>query len=349
MIKRRLAILLGDFNWNRPPWVTRAASRVRSHRLLTTAITLAVVVAASGGWWTWNWYQRQPKPKRVSVTVEPIRVTKLEKDLHPGSLTIVFDSSAAKLEQIGKPVSSGIRLEPATAGEWSWKGDRRLTFEPKNDWPADQKYRVTLAKSLFPRHVLLDRYTVDVPSPAFAASLKESEFYQDPRDPAIKQVVATLEFTHSVDRAMLENHIALSLLGGSPVFKEGDAARPFAVTYGLHDRLAYIRSVPLQLPEREDFMRVKIAKGIATTQGGALTHEELQAKVRVPDIGSFFKIEESKGKIVRNEDGQPEQLLIIGTTAAARSEDIQKSLHVYLLPKKTDETRAETKPAADEG
>ncbi len=39
-------------------------------------------------------------------------------------------------------------------------------------------------------------------------------------------------------------------------------------------------------------MRVSVGQGVATTQGGALTRDELQAKVRVPDIASFFKIED---------------------------------------------------------
>ncbi|MGZ5002618.1 MAG: alpha-2-macroglobulin family protein, partial [Chthoniobacterales bacterium] len=130
------------------------------------------------------------------------------------------------------------------------------------------------------------------------------------------------------------------LLGGSRVFKDENVA-PFTVDYGLHDRLAYVRSVPLQLPEREDFMKLVVAQGIATTQGGARTHDELESKVRVPDRFSFFKIEHSLGRIVRNENGQPGQVLIIDTTAAAKSEDIQKALHLYLLPNKARETRAD--------
>lgn len=348
MLKRHLARLLGNFSWNPPPWITRTGGRIRVHRQLSIALTLAALLAVSGGWWTWNWYKRQPKPYRVAVTAEPIPVTRLEKDLHFPPLVLTFDAPAAKIEDVGKPVTAGVRLEPAAEGEWSWTWDQRLVFTPKNDWPADQKYRVTLAKTLFASHVRLDRYSVEVQTPAFAASFKESEFYQDPRDPGLKQVVATIEFTHRVDRAMLEERIALSLLGGSPVFKEGAGARPFTVTYGLHDRLAYVRSAALQLPEREDFMRIALAKGVATTQGGALTGDDVEAKVRIPDIASFFKIDASKGEIVRNGDGQPEQVLLIETTAAARSEDIQKAIHVFLLPKKQSDSPHESIAGIDE-
>jgi uncharacterized protein YfaS (alpha-2-macroglobulin family) len=348
MFKKRLALLLGNFSWNRPPWLTRTTSTIRAHRLLAACVVLITALAASGGWWSWRWYQRQPKPHRVVVTADPISVTPMAKELRPGPLVVRFDSSVAKLEQIGKPLALGVRLEPNAEGQWTWSSDSCLTFTPKNDWPADQRYRITLAKDLFPPHVRLDRSSIDVHTPAFAATIQSAECYQDPRDPAIKQVVATIEFSHRVDRALLEERIALSVLGGSRLFKDGDGARPFTVSYGLHDRIAYIRSAPLQLPEREDFLRISVGRGVATTQGGALTRNDLQTKVRVPDIGSFFKIEESSGAIVRNSDGQPEQVLIVNTTAAARSEDIQKALHVFLLPKAVEREKPEPQDVSDE-
>ena len=240
MLKRYLALLFGNFSWHRPTWVDRALARIRSHRFISASVVIVALLALNGGVWTWRCYQRQPKPHRVVATAQPIQATKAEPELHPAPLVIVFDASAAKLEDINKPLASGVRLDPPTDGAWSWVSDRQLIFTPKSDWPADQKYRVTFTRALFPAHVRLARYTAEVQTPRFAASIKETVFYQDPRDPAIKQVVATIEFTHPVDRTTFEDRIALALLGGSPVFKDTDAARPFTVSYGLHDRLAYI-------------------------------------------------------------------------------------------------------------
>lgn len=349
MLKQRFARLLGNFSWTRPPWIERALGRVRAHRLISVATVLTLLVALNGGVWLWRWYQRQPKPQRVAVSIQPIPVTKLEKELHPAPLVVTFNGSVAKLEQIGKPVTAGLRLEPATTGDWTWESDSRLVFTPKHDWPAAQKYRVAFEKKFFPPHVRLERYYAETETPPFGAAIQEANFYQDPRDPAIKQVVATIAFTHAIDRASLEERIALSLLGGSAVFKSTGAARPFTVEYGLHDRLAYVRSAPLQLPEREDFMRIHLGKGIATTQGGAVNREELETKVRVPDIASFFKIESSSGQVVRNEEGDPEQVLLIDTTAAARSEDLHKALHLFLLPRKSVPPEAETDSEDEEG
>jgi len=70
----------------------------------------------------------------------------------------------------------------------------------------EQKYHVTFDKILSKTHpARAGRSGVD--HPPFVGAIKSLEFYQD-RGPAIRQVVATLEFTHRVDHVALENHIA---------------------------------------------------------------------------------------------------------------------------------------------
>ncbi|MDQ3198221.1 MAG: hypothetical protein M3Q46_03365, partial [Verrucomicrobiota bacterium] len=333
MLKNFLAFLFGSFTWTAPPWLANTGGAVRRHRGRSLLFLLMLLLLAGGGWWGWRWYQARPKPVTVAVIADPIPVTKLEKELKPAPLIVRFSGSVARLEQIGKVVASGVHLEPATEGEWKWTTDAQLTFKPKHDWPADQKYRVTFEKNFFPKRILLERDEVSLTTPAFSDVVQEIDFYQNPKDPAVRQVVATLAFTHSVDRKDLEQHIALSMIGDSDVFA-GKSAPLFTVTYGMHDRLAYVRSVPLALPEHEDFMKLVVSDGVRTTQGGAKTASAVDDKVRVPDASSFFKVEESRGSIVRTAEGDPEQVLIVSTSAAAKSDEIRKALHVYLLPRK---------------
>ena len=229
-------------------------------------------------------------------------------------------------------ITSGIRMDPPVEGAWRWASDSRLVFEPKKDWPADQKYRITLDRTLFPSHVLLEKYVVEAKTPAFEAKMAKIEFYTDPTDPTVKQVVATFEFTHRVDPVEVEKRLNLGMIGDAEVFAK--AGPRFNLTAGLNQRLAYLRTSALTLPEHEDFMRVTLGKGLPTIQGGAVTGSEVEKKVLVPDLYSFFRIHSVAGMIVKNNEGEPEQLLMIETTSAAKSEELQKALHVYLLPKK---------------
>src|ERR1041385_2620069 len=210
MFKRLLVFLFGKFTWTAPPWLARGGRAVGSHRVMSAALLLLFALLAGGGWWAWHWYQARPKPLRVAVIADPIPVTKLEKDLKPAPLTIRFSGSVARLEQIGKEVPRGVHLEPAAEGKWSWISDAQLTFKPKKDWPAEQKYRVSFEKNFLPKRILLEHKEVEVTTPPFSGVVQEIQFYQDPKDPAIRQVVATLAFTHSVDRKDLERHVVLS-------------------------------------------------------------------------------------------------------------------------------------------
>ncbi len=334
--------LVGHISWQPPLWVQNA--RAHPRRAILTVVLLAVI--AIGSFAALRWWQMRPKPKLVSVVAEAIPVTPLVKDrekLEPKPLVINFKGSAAPLAVIGKAPGAGVQIEPAIAGKWTWASDSRLQFQPSIDWPADHKYRVTLAKNAVAPHVILDHYTLDVSTPAFAVSFSEFSFYQDPQDPAIKQAVATLQFTHRVNRDDLACHVTLAMLGGSSVFKTG--AKPFEITWGKFDRIAYVRSASLALPEREDFMKITVSRGLKTAQGGAETKADGIAKLRIPDVFSFFKIESIDGAIVLNKDDEPEQFLIVKTSAAAKSEEIAKALRVVLLPRDKPATDEEEKEA----
>lgn len=350
-LRQFFTFLIGDLSWTPPRWLKRSTIKgrrwVRRNPRASVLIILCVVALGLGGWRAWDWYQHRPKPVTISVNVESPGVTPVEKELKARPLIVRFGASVVRLDQMesaasqltvpalrsaATEVSKGIRIDPPTEGTWRWVGDARLSFVPKTDWPANQRYRITLDRSLFPRHSLLERYEVEVSTPAFVATMSKIEFYTDPTEPAVKQVVATFEFTHRVDPVELEKRLHLAMIGGAEVFKKG--APRFTLTAGQHQRVAYLRTSALSLPDAEDFMRVTLDKGLPTLQGGAVTVAEVEKKVRVPDVYSFFRIESTTGTIVRNNEGEPEQIVLIKTTSAAKSEDIQKALHVYLLPKK---------------
>src|SRR5438876_8976293 len=115
--------VFGNISWEPPLWL-------RAHRRAVVGLALAAVLAAGAGMGGYVWYQKQPKPRTVAVRVDSIPVTKLEKVLHPSPLTLHFDSAAARIDLAGKPVATGIRIEPAIDGKWRWNGDSALSFRP---------------------------------------------------------------------------------------------------------------------------------------------------------------------------------------------------------------------------
>ena len=104
------------------------------------------------------------------------------------------------------------------------------------------------------------------------------------------------------------------MVGGSNVFAPNDPAPHFSIVYGLHNRQAFLRSSPIVLPADEDWMRVTIAKDLRTAQGGAEMTEAVEQKTLVPSKATAFKIKSIDGSIVRNKEGEPEQILNVETS-----------------------------------
>src|SRR5438067_13652175 len=221
-------------------------------------------------------------------------------------------------------------------------GDKHLFFQPTEDLPADKKFKVIFDKKFFSPHIVLERLTYEFTTPPFEIAIKELELYQDPANPTQRQITATLELTHAVDPGELDRHLQLLMIGGSTIFPPNDPAPHFALTYGLHKRIAYLRSSNVTLPEKEDFLKLELSKGVRTAQGGAKTSQATEDKLRIPSNGTAFQIESITGTTARNKNGEPEQIVILNTTADISSSELAKAIQIRLLPKREAEKAEET-------
>ena len=337
-LRRIRAQIFGDVSWHRPPWLKRLAAgwsclQSTRPRLVAAAIIACFLIICAAAW-TWNWYSHLPKPRRVTVTIVPIEVTKLEKVLKFSRLIIYFSESAARLEDLKKKSLGRVRLEPAMQGAWRWIDSDILTFEPTEDWPADQTFRIVFEKSFFPRHVLMERFVYETHTPPFGIAVKELELYTDPTNPSQRQVTATLELTHAIEPGELDRHLAWAMVGGSNVFSPNDPPPHFTISYGLHRRLAYVRSSPIALPDHDDFMKLTVSKGVRTAQGGAQTNGAVERRLQIPALAGMFRIDSIHTAIAHDKNGDPEQLVTLTTTTDISTRELAGALEVRVLPKR---------------
>ena len=209
--------LIGRWNWQAPAWLTWTGSRsargwryLRAHRARAGAAAIAVVAIGGGV----AWYVTRPTPDYVTYRIDGPGLTEYNDDgissIKP--VTIVFSESAAPLKQLQKPVTAGITVDPAIDGTWFWVNDKQLQFTPKADWPVDGAFSVRMAtKGLLGERVLVDKYGFKFRSQPFATRIAESQFYQDPRNPNLRKLVATLKFSHPVDTEQLEPRVSLAV------------------------------------------------------------------------------------------------------------------------------------------
>ncbi len=345
-----LSRIFGKISWSPPPWMaflknfssnveelaSRLADTGRSLAdnylkkiLKRTAIVLPVVLAVIT---LIVWYA-VGQSGVIEVTGTQPGLTKLEDVLKPDPVHIHFSGSAARLDLVGKVVAKGITISPAIEGEWKWVADNHLVFVPKADWAVGEKYAVKMDRSLFPDHVKPSSHTYTFKTPPFKAELINAEFYQDPEDPKIRKVVATVRFTHPVDAASFEKRVSLRRSDQKTGFLGiGAETYPFTVSYDKYKGEAYIHSKPMDIPEKSMAMYVTVDSGVRAERGGPETEKKIEQAVVIPGKYTFLQIESVELTLVRNERYEPEQVIVVQTTAGVQESEIVKNLTVSVLP-----------------
>lgn len=331
--------VFGQFNWNSPPWV----KTVQRHKIMLAAITLLAGALVAAGYFTYRWYEAQPKPELVTAQIAVPGVTPLAKELKPEPLRIHFgikrgddtfeDKPVAPLANAGKVIKSGITLSPHIAGEWRWESDSELVFYPQTDWPAAQHYTIEFDNTAFAAQAQMESLKYSFKTLPLTAAIDEFKFYQDPQNPQSQQVVATIHFNFSVDPRSVEDNTLLLFQQLKANKLDTSAKRyHYVLRFDEHKRTAYLQSEALTLSNQAYYIALRLDKGIKAAAGTAKTAETVAKNVLIPDAGSMVRIENVNAAIVRNENDRPEQVLTIETALGVTSAELQKALHVYLLP-----------------
>ena len=315
---------------------------------LSGGLLLAVVVLAVFAWRAWSYYAHLPKPPTVGWIITLGDFPAPGTEFQEQDRTLAFDSSVARLDLIGKDVTSMVALTPKMPGKWTWQEGNQLQFEPTQDWPAATTFRVRLAPELFSTHAHLETRTKEFVTTPFTVDITEPSFYVNPKDPSIKQVTATLTFWHAVDRASLEKNLTLVTENNVPVFGSTPSGRARCTfTYDKLDRVVYIRSDNVTVPKESAHAILTVPVSVVTKAGGAHLEAMQNADVPIPSSFDLFHVSQSQATIVTNSDGDPEQALILTTSVGVRPELLAKALRAWVLPRakphfNSDEQKVET-------
>jgi alpha-2-macroglobulin len=332
-----LVVLFGRWRWEAPAWFTPAKGyAVRGRRYLAAdpkraAILAVLLISAIGGY---IWYASRPRPHYVGYSIiEPELTTYNDsgiESIHP--MQVVFSESAAPLKQVGTTVTAGIALSPAIAGTWFWISDTELQFTPKADWPVDGAFTVKLSKkAMLAPQVELEDYSFKFRSQPFSARITESQFYQDPQDPNLKKIVATVTFSHPVDAERFESRVSLAVAKDAEYLGLTPDSRHFTVAYDKFKLAAYIHSSPLAMPRDDTQMTLLIDRGVRAARGGNDIPDRLEAVVTIPGRASlrFFNPQMT---VVDNARYEPEQILLLTSSSPVAERAFDAKVTAQLLP-----------------
>lgn len=326
--------VVGDITWRPPGWAGAVKVGVGRRPIFSGAALLGLIVLLVGGGWVWNWYAHLPKPVTVGWIVNMADAPEPGTEFQAQNLTLSFDQSVARLESIGKDVTPRVTLSPKIGGKWSWSDGSQLVFTPTENWPADTTFRVTLAPELFSKHARIETLAKEFRTAPFSVAISESSFYVNPKDPATKQITATLTFSHPVDRASLEKNLTLAMESGEQVFQNAPTATSRCTfTYDKLDRVAYVRSVNVTVPKESGHAILTVPDSVRAAAGGARLDPPQQADVLVPSVSDLFHIASAQAVMVTNSAGDPEQALVLATSVGVKPELLAQAIHAWVLPK----------------
>lgn len=307
---------------------------------MAAALLMAIVVGAAG---LATWYVTRPQPHYVEYTVVAPPLTTFN-DAGTPTITpmrVKFVEPIAPLSRIKTAITKGIDVSPAIAGSWFWVNDKELQFTPQADWPIDVAVSVRLARKgvLTPGAAVKD-YRFTFRTPAFAASIAESKFYQDPVDPNLKKLVATVTFSHPVDPARFESHVSLAVAKDASYLGLGADSRHFTVTYDKFKLAAYVHSSPLLMPNDDTPMTLSVDRGVRAARGGNDTPERLTSVVTIPGRASL-RFDKAQMTVVDNAKYEPEQILLVASSSPVAERAFDGHVTVRLLPERHPQQPAE--------
>ncbi|HEX7814150.1 alpha-2-macroglobulin, partial [Dyella sp.] len=326
--------LIGNVSWSAPAWAPATAGLVRRRPLHAAGTLVALLVIGFGGWYGWQWYKNRPKPvepERVTLSAQaPLLTDYTQQPIFIYPLNVMFSRSAAQIEQVGKPVTAGITMQPAIKGQWTWVDDKHLRFTPAEDWPVGKHFQVRFDVSkVFAPHVKMADDHVDFDTAKFEMTVGRGEFYQDPQDATAKKTILPVDFNYPVDPSQFEKRIGLELnqpgLGGGSL--------KFSVTYDQNKLHAWIHSQPLALPKADGAVAYTIAKGVRSSRGGDGTEDERAASIAVPGLYSLA-IKSIEPTLVDNDKYEPEQVLLLETSDNVRDSELAGLVKAWVLPKR---------------
>lgn len=377
ILRSLLGAVFGEIKYEPPAWIRAFGNRLeqsffgtwyksardrvqsnpdRSRKIAIRAVTLSIILYGVY-FGVMQYLDSLPKPEYVTVSISAPQEPDLQSRT-PKNLSIFFGGSAAKFEHLDKPLPSEgfIEIQPKIAGRWRWLTATQLEFRPAEAWKIASKYTVKFERDLFPSHVLLKEMKFDFHTPQLRGRLSKSEFYQDPRDPNVKKAVFNFVYNYPIDTEDFKKRIRLSMRTvDEKVLGSGAKNLPYTVAFGPYKNEAYVLSEVIAIPKSDSIAEIAIEKGVKGELGGVFD-SDLRGVVSIPGLFDKFKFSNTLATFARNEKFEPEQIVILNSQAEIATEELAKSLKLWLLPphktrpywnspmEVTDEVRPTLKP-----
>ncbi|MBO7509011.1 MAG: alpha-2-macroglobulin family protein [Alphaproteobacteria bacterium] len=259
----------------------------------------------------------------------PASKLRIQYDVASGPYNPAFnmDTSASELAQ-------NIKITPAVRGHWNMINPYDITFTPDQDWPAATNFTVKIGEKLFADDVHPDTRKISFKTAPISAKTEIFNAYPIPGGDRYVIGVAVISFNYPIQTRDFADKVLVRLDGRKIDFN---------VKFDRYMRTAIIQTAPIQITDETQTLRLKVNQ-IFDADGNSHT-DKITAKIILDSADNFFKISDLNTITADNKQGNPQQLILLNMTAAARDNtNWNNFVDVYLLPRnaKTDEDTTES-------
>lgn len=352
--------VFGRFNWTLPPWLRYLNTLRKRSKTKFVGLLALLCLAFYVAYISINYYQNRPQAILVTANIQvpiPLTFDQIEDKLSPNPLIVEFvynkpvnldDTgdrlsvvdfpSVAPLNDVGYEVYEGISISPNIAGRWAWQDDRILKFEPTTDWPPGQTYTISFDSTVFDTQEKFEDDEFSFTTVPLKIDLEEFEFEMDvSRD--LREVYATFYFSHPVEKQSFENALNFAYQnvpdGQTSAAQQSNSHQPKPVPkIEFDDDMlgAYVAIEIDTLPSHSRFLVLTLNEGVKSIYGGLPSADKIDQKVVVPDRFSYLKVDNASSSILRDEQNQPDQFVLLEFTDDVSQDVLENHLELYLLP-----------------
>jgi hypothetical protein len=162
-----ITAITGSFSWTAPPWIAALNGLRKRKPLVFYSLLILFFIVGFGGIGGYVYNKKLPKTDLVVLKTRLNEINPPSDEItEPEPLYIDFSTelftgqppgSFARLDLAGKNIASGITIEPALEGTWSWTSDGRIiSFQPRNQWDAEKKYTITVSPEILEKKIKLE-------------------------------------------------------------------------------------------------------------------------------------------------------------------------------------------------
>lgn len=229
-------------------------------------------------------------------------------------------------------IADAVHISPLIRGTWTMRGPNTLAFVPQHSWPANQRFTVSIDRSVLNSDAHVSTRRKSFTTPDIEYKIDEFNIYPAPSHPGMVSGAAVISYNYPVNAADFQKRVSMHL--------DGDSL-DFHIEFDQWHRTVIITSAPVDVTARPQTMRIRI-KPVAAASGDARTRT-LNATATIESIDNIFKVSNISTVSADDTDGNPQQLILVSMTGAAAN-DTRWGRHInaYLLPRNIDNEDTDT-------